>query len=122
MAKHLAIGKEGERLAASYLAGKGYDRIAENWRYKKAEIDLIFRDGEELVFVEVKTRTNVAFGTPEMFVDKKKERLMMDAANHYIDSIGYDGLIRFDIVAVILSPSKVPKIDHFKDAFFPAGF
>lgn len=113
---HLASGQQGETLAADYLEKKGYQIITKNFRYKRAEIDIIARKGSLLVFVEVKARSSSTFGFPEEFVDKKKVSLIMEAADHYINVHQWEGLIRFDIVSVMLKPPV--SIHHFEDAFY----
>ena len=107
-------GNEGEALAASFLETKGYVVVARNYRYKHAEIDLIVQRDNWLLFIEVKTRSNVAFGEPEAFVDSYKGTRMFDAAEEYIYSTNWQGHIRFDIVSVKLGAETV--IEHFEDA------
>jgi putative endonuclease len=112
-------GKWGEDLAASYLVQSGLEIVERNWRYKRAEIDLIAREAGILVFVEVKTRSYTSFGQPEAMVDGTKKRYLIDAAMAYMRSIGYEWEIRFDIVAIVGDPEKGSRINHFRDAFFP---
>ncbi|HRI61351.1 MAG TPA: YraN family protein [Saprospiraceae bacterium] len=120
MPTHLDTGKRGESLAAQYLEQKGW-RIAErNWRAGRGEIDLIAWPHERLlVFVEVKTRAGDGFGGPEEAVDARKQDIMARTAGAYMEQIGYDWEIRFDIVAVLLKGDKVLEIRHVEDAFFP---
>ncbi len=73
MARHNELGKKGEELAEKFLRDKGYDIIAKNWRYDKDEIDIIARDGDEIVIVEVKTRSTDFYGFPEDAVDSQKK-------------------------------------------------
>jgi putative endonuclease len=90
-----------------------------NWRYKKAEIDIIAKKGALLVFIEVKTRSYTFFGQPEDAIDTKKESFYIDAAQRYMEKIGHLWEIRFDIISVILDKNlKQQKLTHFKDAFF----
>jgi putative endonuclease len=110
----IKIGKQGEDLAADFLVQKGFDVVARNYRHKHAEIDLIVRKDDWLIFVEVKTRSSTAFGEPESFVDWKKGRKIMEAAEEYIFANDWHGHIRFDIIAVTLG--HPPKIVHFEDA------
>lgn len=118
MAAHNELGKKGEQLAQQFVAEKGYQILETNWRFSRAEVDIIAKDGEILVFIEVKTRSYESFGTPETFVDERKEALLFDAANVYMEKIGHDWEIRFDIIAVTLYEGRPPKIRHFEDAFF----
>ncbi len=119
MAKHYQIGKAGELLAARFLIEKGYTILERNWRFSKAEVDLIARDDETLVFVEVKTRSTDYFGKPEEFVSPQKERLLAEAASVYMEQIGHQWAIRFDLVSVIYRHEQDFAIEHLEDAFFP---
>ncbi|GAB4030477.1 YraN family protein [Spirosoma gilvum] len=116
MAQHNETGKQGEAEAANYLREKGYEIITWNYRYQHAEIDLIVQKGKLLVFVEVKTRTNVSFGNPEEFVSYTKAKLVMKAAEHYIFATNWQYDVRFDIVAVTVSGNQL-QVKHIEDAF-----
>jgi len=107
-------GGIGEKLAAEYLTSKGFKVVARNYRWRKAEIDLIVQRKDWLIFVEVKTRSSNAWGEPESFVNDMQRRLIYDAAEEYIYSTNWQGNIRFDIVSV--KPSSPPEIVHFEDA------
>jgi putative endonuclease len=72
MQKTSQTGSSGEYLAQEYLKNKNYTILFINWRHKRSEIDIIAQDGKVIVFVEVKTRTNLSFGHPENFVDANK--------------------------------------------------
>lgn len=113
------LGDKGEQLAKEFLLKKNYQILHCNWRFKKLEVDLIAQHSEFLIFVEVKTRTNLDFGLPESFVDKAKQNRLEAAANAYIYRHKYRGQIRFDIVSVILEKNGEYKIFHIEDAFFP---
>ena len=117
MPKHLQTGHMGEKLAATMLQQKGYEILACNARYGKAEIDIIAKYQQTMVFVEVKTRTNLSYGMPESFVSTRKAQLVTQAADEYVHAEGWHGNIRFDVVAVVLSESQ-PEITHFEDAFY----
>lgn len=112
-------GQWGEDLAADYLTGAGLELLARNWRYKRAEIDLIARENGILVFIEVKAKNSVDFGRPEEMVNRRKQRLLIDAAMAYMRSVGYEWEIRFDIIAILGEPDKLKEIVHYRDAFFP---
>ena len=116
---HLELGKMGESLAAEFLIRSGYEILASNWKAKKAEIDLIAKDGDTLVFVEVKTKSYTYYGQPEEQVDAKKERLIVSAATQYMDLIQYDWKIRFDIISVVFRNEEDFDLRHYRDAFFP---
>lgn len=119
MAKNHEIGQEGEQFAVQYLIHNGYEILRQNWRFSKAEIDIICRKGEHLVFVEVKTRSYTYYGQPAESVTEKKERLMMDAANVFMAEIQYEWKFRFDIISIIFSADGNHQIEHVEDAFFP---
>ncbi|WP_443936748.1 YraN family protein [Pedobacter sp. MW01-1-1] len=119
MAMHNDLGKLGEEIAKAYLEKKAYEVLDENWIYGKAEIDLIVYKNRTLIFVEVKARSSVAFGQPEDFVDKAKQRQMETAANKYIELMGHQNEIRFDIVAITFKKDKNYTLNHIKDAFWP---
>lgn len=119
MAKNNEIGQEGEQYAVQYLIKNGYEILHQNWRFSKAEIDIICRKGEHLVFVEVKTRSYTYYGLPAESVTSKKEELIMDAANVFMASIQYEWKFRFDIISIVLSPDGQHQIEHVEDAFFP---
>lgn len=119
MATHNDLGKTGERLAKSYLQQKGYEILDENWTHGKAEIDLIVYQAGIIIFVEVKTRSSVAFGEPEDFVQKPKKKLMALAANAYIDLMNHQNDIRFDIISITFTKNKNYTLKHIEDAFWP---
>ena len=116
MGKNKELGQEGEQLAAEYLSKKGWEILEMNYRYRRSEIDLIATKNELLIFVEVKLRSNLAFGLPEDFVDNKKSRQIMNAAEHYILEYNWKGDIRFDIISVIKTNKQ--EIEHIEDAFY----
>jgi len=118
MADHNELGKLGEQIAVNLLLKKGYKIIARNWRYLKAEIDIIAqKDEATLVIVEVKTRSNNFIGNPEEFVTEKKIKLLVKAANEFITSNELDVEARFDIIAIVKN-TKYEKIEHLEDAFY----
>lgn len=118
MAKHNRLGKEGEQLAKEYLLQKGWALLEENWRFEHKEVDLIFRDGDELVIVEVKTRSTDYFGNPEEAVHEAKEEHLIQAAEAYLEENNLDMEVRYDVVAIILKNRK-HEITHIADAFYP---
>ncbi len=117
MAEHLDTGKLGEDKAAAFLQDKGYEILARNYRFRHSEIDIIAKKNKILMFVEVKTRTNVSFGMPEEFVDATKRRLIMKAAEQYIFDTDWQGDIRFDVISVIIT-QHTTWIEHIEDAFY----
>jgi len=111
------LGKDAEHLAASYLQRKGFSIVARNYRYKRAEIDIIAQKGACLLFIEVKARTSNRFGYPEEFVFPAKQALLREAAENYIIAHDWNQAIRFDIIAVLQRNGKA-QIMHFEDAFY----
>lgn len=118
MAQHNELGNEGEKQALAYLRKHKYEVLETNWRFGKDEIDLICRKDEELIIVEVKTRSSNYFGEPEIFVTKKKQGFLIRAANVYIHKYNIDLECRFDIISILIVKG-VSKISHIEDAFYP---
>ncbi|SDX60657.1 putative endonuclease [Lutibacter oricola] len=116
MATHNELGEKGEQLAVEFLQKKGYKILERNWRFKKAEVDIIALKDDILIPVEVKTRTSNYFGNPQDFVNQKKIQLLVEAINEYIISKDLDVEVRFDIVAIIQN-KNITKIEHLEDAF-----
>jgi putative endonuclease len=117
MAAHNDLGITGEQIAANYLHSIGKEVLAINYRYRRAEIDIIFKDGQLTVFCEVKTRTNERFGMPEEAVTDRKVELFHQAAEEYMHQNQRKGEIRFDILSILIKSGK-QEIFHIKDAFY----
>lgn len=115
MAEHLDAGSRGEEWAVAHLREMGYEILFQNWRHKHWEVDIIAKDGDVLVFIEVKSRKSTAFGLPYEFVDRRKQQNLIKAADAFLESNSYFGDIRFDIVSVFLISKKIELI---KDAFW----
>ena len=118
MALHNILGKRGEQLAVDYLLQKGYHIIATNWQEHKFEIDIIAQDKNELVMVEVKTRTTDFFGNPEEAVTSSKMKHLVEGANYYIETNEIDLECRFDVIGVVLNDTN-QEIKHIQNAFYP---
>jgi len=116
MASHNDLGKKGEALAEEYLLRHGYHIKAKNWRYLKAEIDIIAEKENILAIIEVKTRSSIAVTAPEDAVNKKKIKLLVAAANEYIIQSDLDVEARFDIITIHKKKEQYI-LDHIKDAF-----
>jgi putative endonuclease len=112
-------GNFGEREAVKYLLDNDYQILATNWRFLKAEIDIIAKKGDWLVFVEVKTRATADFGNPEEFVSTKQQRMIINAAHEFIVSNDRNEEARFDIISIIAPDGKVKSIEHMEGAFYP---
>ena len=105
------LGHSGENLAKKYLMSRGYECLHENYRTRYGEIDLIMRDGDYTVFVEVKTRTNAAFGRPSEAVNARKRKHIIDCTLLYFQKYG-ECLARFDIIEILGN-----NITHIENAF-----
>jgi putative endonuclease len=112
------FGREGEERAREYLRARGYQILECNWRFGNEEIDIIARENETLVIIEVKTRRNNYFGEPEMAVTRKKQKIIVRMADAYINKTGLDLEVRFDIISIILGGGQCT-INHIPDAFYP---
>lgn len=119
MGTHIERGKQAEEAAARFLAKQGYRVVAQNWRNKHLEVDLIAYDGDTLVFVEVKMRSSAAFGMPYEAVSPAKQEKLCRAAERYIAEQQYEGEIRFDVVSILDAGQSAPNIRLIKDAFWP---
>ena len=116
MSEHYELGKKGEQLAVDYLTKEGYKIEERNWRFQKAEIDIIASKQETIISVEVKTRSSKDFGNPQDFVNSKKIKLMVVAMNKYVLIKDLDIEVRFDIIAITKIKEEFD-INHIKDAF-----
>ncbi|MFY0628331.1 MAG: YraN family protein [Reichenbachiella sp.] len=108
------LGKAGEEEASKYYKSRGFTLVAQNYRYKRGEIDLIARKENLIVFVEVKYRKNEKFGFPEEFVSEGQKERIISAADNYIQDNHWTGSIRFDIIAL----NGKLEMQHFEDAFY----
>jgi len=118
MAEHNELGKEGEIAAFTYLEKKGYHILHTNWRMGSYELDIIAQTADELVIIEVKTRSAGSITNPEDAVTNQKIRNIIAATDFYIKYFDIDLPARFDIISLIGSPPNF-EIDHIEDAFYP---
>lgn len=116
MATHNKLGEKGEQLAIDYLIKNGYTIRDKNWRFQKAEVDIIAQKDTILAVIEVKTRSTQAFGNPQDFVNPKKIKLLVKAINEYVISKDLEVEVRFDIIAVLHQNNQF-SIEHLEDAF-----
>jgi putative endonuclease len=121
MATHNDLGRKGEAMAKAHLEATGYEVIDENWVFGKAEVDLIAYKNSVIVFTEVKTRTGNAFGEPEDFVNARKQRLLVEAADEYIYLMNHQGEVRFDIISILFDRNNNHTLKHIEDAFWPSA-
>jgi len=117
MKDRIELGKKGEDLAIAHLESKGYRILERNWRWGKEEIDIIARDGNFLVVVEVKTRSSNVFAEPEASVTKQKQKILVRAANAYVNYHRQRGEVRFDIISILIRPEG-EEVNHIADAFY----
>lgn len=117
MAEHNELGSLGEEIAEDFLLKNGYEIRERNWRWRKAEIDIIAENQEYLIAVEVKTRSTTDFGDPQDFVSKKKIQLLVEAMDAYVEQYDIDKEVRFDIIAIVKEKDDFT-IEHLEDAVF----
>jgi len=112
------LGDRGEDIAADFLKNKNFAIIERNYRYGHGEIDIIMKDKDVLVFVEVKTRKNLEFGPPELAVTRNKQRQIRKIAEAYlIEKEITDIDCRIDVIAILLKKNLPPEINHIENAF-----
>lgn len=117
MAEHNDLGKLGEDLAVEFLEKNGYEILDRNWRFQKAEIDIMAQKNDILAVVEVKTRSSLEYGLPQDFVKPKKIQLLVKAVNEYVVSKDLDVTVRFDIIAIHHTKENID-IEHIEEAFY----
>ena len=112
------MGQWGEGHARRYLEGKGYTVEATNYRSRWGEVDIVARHGEELVFIEVRTRRGAAFGTPEESVTAAKSRRLIATAQDYLQTHGLEqSQWRVDLVSIRLDVAgKLLGVNHLENA------
>jgi putative endonuclease len=117
-AEHLERGDFGERMARRHLRGLGLKFLTANFRSSRGEVDLIFRDEDCLVFVEVKTRSSEDWARPAAAVDRRKKTCLSMAATDYLRLLRNPAIkYRFDIVEVLVDGNSVKQIRHLPNAF-----
>ena len=117
MAQHNDFGNWGEKIAIDFLIKKGYEIKETNWRFQKAEVDIIAQIESTLVAVEVKTRSTDYFGNPQDFIKPQKIKLIVKAVDEYVNRNDLDVNVRFDVIAIIKT-NNATNIEHLEDAFF----
>ena len=120
MATHNEIGALGEQIALEYLFERKYQILETNWVCGHKEVDIIAKDGDTIVFVEVKTRHSTCLVEPEATVDVYKQRHLIWAANSFVNRYQYDNDVRFDIIAIVIDKNNEKRIEHIEDAFYPS--
>jgi len=117
MGKHNEFGKEGEQIARDYLLKNGYKICYQNYRYLKAEIDIIALKGDILAIVEVRSRSSDVLVNIADTVTTKKIKLLVMAADHYVTDANLDVEVRFDIITILKNKNQF-KLEHLKGAFY----
>lgn len=117
MAKHNELGKKGEQLAVDFLLKSGYEIIERNYRFDKAEVDIIAKIKDILAIIEVKTRSSTDFGNPQDFVKPKQIQRLVKAVDEYINVNNLNVEVRFDIIAIVKEGKRF-KIEHLENAFY----
>ncbi len=116
--QHLRTGRLGERAAKKHLKRQGLKFLTANFRTARGEIDLVMRDADCLVFVEVKTRSSESWTRPAAAVNRRKRRLLSETAIDYLRRIKFPTVrIRFDVVEVLLEDGKVHEVRHLPNTF-----
>ena len=114
------LGKKGEDIALNYLTEKGYELVARNYRFSRyGELDLVMKDGNYLVFIEVRTKKNKLYGSPLETIDYDKRRQIEKMAQLFLvkEKLSQDTFCRFDAIGIILPDKGEPEIEHIQDAF-----
>ncbi len=117
MATHNDFGKKAEDLAVEYLQKNGYKILVRNFRFQKAEIDIIAEKANLIIVTEVKARSTDAFMLPQEAVTKTKIRLIVSAADHYLEKFNKNQEVRFDIISVLPDEKGNLNIEHIENAF-----
>ena len=117
VSNHIKTGKTGEDTACTYLAANGHIILERNWRYRHLEIDIISETTDFIIFTEVKTRSINNITEPWRAVNKKKQLLLIRAANVYILRKKIKKEVRFDIISIIIHPSGETELEYIPDAF-----
>lgn len=115
MAAHNELGRWGEDLATTFLEEKGWQIIERDWKSGHHDLDIIAKEGNTLVIVEVKTRRSRLFGNPEESIDYKKRLSLQSAINHYVKTHYFGNSIRFDIISIVGTIGSKAEIDHIMD-------
>lgn len=113
-----SIGKLGETIASTHLTCQGFKILEKNWRFGHKEIDLIAEKEGFTIFVEVKTREDFFPSRLEEYINRRKQKHIIEAANQYIQLHDLDGEVRFDVIAIVLNKGN-HEIEHIEDAFYP---
>ncbi|GLU42931.1 YraN family protein [Allomuricauda sp. NBRC 101325] len=117
MGNHNNFGKLGEKIAKDHLLASGYEICVQNYRFQKAEVDIIARKDDVLVIVEVKSRNKGFLEDISEVIHPKKVKLLTLAANHFVEENDLDVEVRFDVITVVKNRENF-EIEHFESAFY----
>ena len=117
MAQHNELGKKGEQLAVDFLLENNYEIVERNYRFDRAEVDIIARKEAVLAIREVKTRSTIDFGNPQDFVKPKQIQRLVKAVDDYVVENELAVEVRFDIIAIV-KEKKGFSVEHLENAFY----
>ena len=115
MAQHNITGRAGEEIALAFLIQQGYKFITTNFRSKVGELDIVAKNGTQIVFIEVKTRSSTAFGAPSKAITPKKLHSLIQTAEYFLRVNNLGQNYRIDAVEVLVKGSEVTSINHIKN-------
>lgn len=113
------LGNQGEQIAVAYLKKDGYEILACNWYYDHKEVDIIARQGEEIVIVEVKTREGDYYEEPWEAISTRKIRNLVEVADAWLSQNAIDLETRFDVISIVFTDDVNYELTHFPGAFIP---
>lgn len=117
MAEHNQFGHEGEQIACDYLLSKGYKILERNYRHQRKEVDIIATFDNELIAVEVKSRSSTYFGNPEDFIKSRQMQKIVKAVDAYVQIKNLEMEVRFDVISIAKMNGKL-QINHIENAFY----
>ena len=110
------LGQKGETIAKNYLLENNYKILDQNFKFKNGEIDLIASNGDFLVFIEVKTRSNAQYGSPEYSITKKKRAAISRTAEYYLYKKNIENVdCRIDVITILFDNSESFKLQHYEN-------
>ncbi|MGB0914504.1 MAG: YraN family protein [Crocinitomicaceae bacterium] len=115
---HIELGRKGEEIASNYLRTKGWEILSSNYKWNRGEVDLVCKVDSCLKIIEVKTRNSSYFGEPHNAVNRKKQKQIIQVANHYIQENSIDLEVEFDVISIVLNQTKM-ELEHIENAFYP---
>jgi putative endonuclease len=115
VATRTELGRWGEQLAADHLAAEGFEVLDRNWRCRAGELDIVARDGETIVFCEVKTRSVARYGTPAEAITRLKARRLRRLAGCWLSAHApRAGAVRLDVLSVLAPPGRPVVVEHLR--------